>query len=103
MGLYGDGLSNVLIYNIKLVFLPDHAPYDGDIFDYDIERDGQEGAANAQDEPEQAKPVHRKWLDDTEHVHVDVDGANESAKEVYERGTRYGTQPGENYVGSWQR
>lgn len=89
----------LLVDYIERVLVSKQAPNDGDIFNKHIDRDGTQGAQDTQRELDHTKPVQWERLDHAEHVHVDVDGAYESADEVHERRTRDGTQAGQDDIG----
>lgn len=79
------------------------SPDDGDVLDANVYRDGTERTDDAEREAQQAEAVEREGLDDSEHVHVDVDGADESAEEVHEGRAGDGADGGEHDVGGGER
>lgn len=81
------------------MLLPEQSPDDGDVFDYYIERDRGQRAADARGEPQHAEPVQRERFDDAEDVHVDVDGTDESTREVDDGRAGDRAQGGEDDVG----
>ena len=80
------------------MLLTEKAPDHSDIFNNQIERYGREGTTYAQKKTHHPKAVQGKGLDHTEHVHVDVDSANEGAQKVNYGGTGDGTEAREDDV-----
>lgn len=79
------------------------SPNDGDVLDANVYRDSAERADDTEREAQQAEAVEREGLDDAEHVHVDVDGADEGAEEVHEGRAGDGADGGEHDVGGGER
>lgn len=81
------------------MFLAEQAPDDGHVLDADVDRDGAESTTYAQREAQQTEAVEREGLDDTKHIHVDVDCSNERTQEIHEWRTRDGTDGSQHNVG----
>lgn len=87
-------LSRFFCHNIEFVFLAEDAPDHRDVLNDEIKGYGRDGAADAQHKAHHTETVEGERLDDTEHVHVDVDGAYERTQKVHDRRTRDRTQSG---------
>lgn len=84
----------LLVDHIELMLVTKQAPDDRDVLYQDVDGDRAQRAQYAQREPNHAEPIERERFDDAEHVHVDVDGADEGTYEVDQGRTRDGTEAG---------
>lgn len=100
---HGDGSADLLVDDVETVLVAEEPPDDSEVLDEDVEGDGGERAANAHEEAQQAEAIEREGLDDSEDVHVDVDGADEGAREVHKRRARDGAEGGQHHVRRGQR
>lgn len=90
--------ADILLHHIELVFLANKSPNDGDILDDYIHGYRTNGAQHARQELEKTEAVQREGLDDTEHIHIDINGRNEGAYEVHQIGAGDRIEAGEYNV-----
>lgn len=88
----------ILLHHIELVFLANQTPNDSDILDDDIDGYRANGAQHARQKLEQTEAVQREGLDDTEHIHIDINGRNEGAYKVNQIGAGDRIEAGEYNV-----